>query len=257
MPIQDEPTIKEVLEENEFELPIGFTDADGVLHKTVKLREMTGEVDEAIGDAKVRTNVGKVTTEALYGVVESIGTMRKHSKDTVRSLTNVDRDLIMLMNHKVSIGETIEYVDSCPSCGAKSDISVDVDKIPVRYMTEDEPKTLELELPSGVKNAEGQVFKKIILEIPNGTVQERIFPMFSQNYNSAITQMLAMITKDIPGLSHYNFKTFQQMTKRDRKYINDQLAAIDVGVDMQVPVECSGCGKSYKSPIPYMTLLGE
>lgn len=253
----NKPTIKELLDTNEFELPIGYTDSEGTFHKTIKLTEMTGEVDEALGDAKVRQNAGKMLTEALAGIVERIGTMKKHKKDDIRKLYNADRDFLLLMNFKVSVGEEIEWVDDCPSCGKKHDVLVNVDDVPVHYMAQDEPKIIELELPNGVKDAEGNVYKKIKLSLPNGEVQERIFPVLQQNPRQAITHILNMTCEDIEGLSHWNIETFQKMTKKDRSFISKELAKIEVGADLSPKVSCPNCGEEYESTIPVMTLLGE
>jgi hypothetical protein len=73
---------------------------------------MTGFVDEAISDAKIRTNPGKMVTEALHGVTTKIGTMKSVSKDTIRNLTNVDRDFMLLMNHKSIYRYTINGMNN-------------------------------------------------------------------------------------------------------------------------------------------------
>ena len=122
MAILDRNTVTN-LEDNEFELPIGYMDRDGVLHKTFKLREMTGKVDESIADKKVRTNAGKIVTELIYGVVEQLGTLPKIDRNIIKQLTNTDRDYIVLMNYLYSLGETIEYTETCPYCGEKIEVS--------------------------------------------------------------------------------------------------------------------------------------
>lgn len=257
MPIQNERTIKEALADNEFELPIGYTDKDGNFHKTVILKEMTGLVDEAISDAKIRSNPGKMVTEALHGVTEKLGTMKNVSKDAIRNLTNTDRDFMLVMNHKVSIGDTIEWNETCPSCNSKFDATIDIDKLSIKYMTEDEPKELTLELPRGVEDAEGKLYKKIRVSLPTGAVQERVIPLVQQNPSQAITQLLVQITEDIEGLSHWNFETFQRMTKKDRNYIGKEVNKTEVGVNLNPMVSCASCGHAYESTIPVMTLLGE
>jgi hypothetical protein len=253
----NEQTIKDLLDTNEFELPIGYTDSDGTFHKTVKLQEMTGEVDEALGDAKVRQNAGKMLTEALNGVVERIGTMKSVKKEDIRKLFNPDRDFILLMNHLVSIGEEIEWTEECPSCGKKHDIIVNINNIPVKYMAQDESKIIEMELPNGIKDAEGKVYKKIKFSLPTGEVQERIFPTLQVNPKQAVTHILNMTCEDIVGLSHWNPDTFKKMTKKDRTFISKKLAEIEVGPEMSPKVTCASCSYEYESTIPVMTLLGE
>lgn len=257
MAIQNEKTIKEILDTDEFELPVGFTDSQGTFHKTVKLTEMTGEVEEALADPKVRNNGGKVVTEAIVGVVERLGSMKKFTKADARNLLNVDRDFILLMNHLVSEGEEIEFADECRKCGSGFDVKVNINDIKVSYATEDEPKLIDVVLPNGIKDAEGKVYKEMKISFPTGTVQERIFPLLQSNYQQAITQMLAMITEEVKGLSHWNFETFRKMTKKDRKAISEALAKVKIGADLSPNVQCPNCGHEYKTPVPVMTLLGE
>lgn len=257
MPIQNKPTIQEILADNEFELPVGYTDKDGNLHKTVRLTEMTGLVDEAIADQKVRSNPGKMVTEAIFGVVEGIGTMKTVTKDTIRNLSNADRDFIMLMNYKYSLGDNIEWDGSCEKCGSKFEAQIAVANVDIKYMTQDEPKIYEINLPNGIADSEGKRFKKLFASLPNGIVQERVVPIVQQNPNQAVTQMLALITEDIEGLDFWNIETFQKMSKKDRKHITDVLQKIEVGVDLSPMVSCASCGHTQNSTIPVMTLLGE
>lgn len=256
MAIQETNTVH-ALDTNEFELPIGFKDKDGNFVKTVTLKEMTGLVDEAIADVKIRNNPAKMVSEALFGVIEKFGNGKSPTKDAVRNLTTFDRDYLLLMNHKVSLGDDIEWEEQCVRCGGKFDANINIDNIPTKFMTEDEPKEYEIELPVGVKDAEGKVYKKIKVTLPDGVVQEKIVPMLQENPVKAITQMLTLITEDIQGLSHWNFKTFQEMTKKDRNFIANELKKVDAGPNLNPMVSCPSCGHTYSSQIPPMKLLGE
>lgn len=257
MAILDRNTVTN-LEDNEFELPIGYTDREGILHKTFKLKEMTGEVDEAIADKKVRNNPGKIVTELIYGVLESLGTLTKVDRNIIKSMTNTDRDYIVLMNHYYSLDESLEFVDMCPACGDKSEIEVDIKNMPAKFMTDDEPRKIVItDLPNGFKDENGNVYKEMTLSFPNGLVQEKIFSTFDKNPQQAITQMIAMCTDSIKGWDGYRFDSFKNLTKKDRKFINEKLAEIEVGVEMAVEVDCAECGHIYKSPIPLQVLLGE
>lgn len=246
------------LADNEFELPVGYVDRDGVLHKTFKLKEMTGEVDEAIADKKVRNNAGKIVTELIYGVVESIGTLPRIDRNIIRQLSNPDRDFIVLMNHKYSLDEEVKYTDVCPSCGDKNEVEVTIEHMPVKFMTEDEPRKLVItDLPNGFKDEHGNAYKEMTLSIPNGMLQEKIFSTFDKNPQQAVTQLIAMCTESIKGFESYRFDDFSKLSKKDRKYINEKLSELEVGVEMTVEVDCAECGHNFKSAIPLMTLLGE
>lgn len=256
MAIQNTKTL-ENLAENQFELPVGFTDKNGVFHKTFTLQEMTGKVDEAIADRKVRTNPGKMVTELINGVVTQIGDI-KMDKMIARQLSNPDRDYILLMNYLYSLGETIEWEDVCPVCREKMQVELEVANINVNYMTEDEPRILELELPRGIKHpVTGELHKHIKVSLPNGMVQERVFGTVAKNPNAALTMILQLCTEEIKGMSTWDIETFQNMSKRDRKFVNEAIDSVQVGADMFAELECPECGHEFKSTVPLMELMGE
>ncbi|AEZ50537.1 hypothetical protein F400_gp090 [Bacillus phage BCD7] len=254
----NKPTLKEVLEADEFELPVGTT-INGVFHKTAKLTEMDGYVEEAIAEKNVRQNYAKVVTEALHGVVERIGSVEKKNIDrgVIKSLTAPDRDFLMLMNYKVTMGDNIEWTGVCPKCEAKMDMNVDVDSIPITYLAHDEKKEWTFELPRGVKNDEGTYCKEMTISLPNGYAQEKVFPQYFINESTAMSVMLSFITEGIKGYGHCSPDTFKGMSKRDRKFIAQQMAKQEIGPDLSPQAICPSCGHEHKQPIPPTTLLGE
>ena len=246
------------LADNEFELPVGYVDKEGTLHKTFKLREMTGEVDEAIADKKVRTNAGKIVTETIYGVLESIGTLKRLDRGVVKALSNIDRDYIMLMNYVYSIGETIEWTESCKFCEDKFNVELDAENIPAKFMTHDELRLIKVELANGVTHPEtGEKHKEVTLSLPNGYVQEKIFLTMDKNPAEATSTMLAMCTEDIKGLQNWSFDLFKKLTKKDRRVILNAMDKVEAGVELGTSVECPSCGAEQTAVIPFMKLLGE
>lgn len=251
-----EKTILEPLEMDEFELPVGYVDSEGNFHKTVKLQEMTGEVEEAMAEEKVRNNFGKVTTELIYGITERIGSMKKVAREDIRKLSVADRDFILLMNYLVSIDSEIVYDAVCTKCGALNTVTVEIEKIPVIYFAKDDPRKFTVELPRGIKSGE-KVFNKVVITLPDGITQEKIFPILEKNPAQAGTLMLAQITEDIPGLGNWNYETFQKMGKKDRNAIADIGKDIKAGPNLAPTVECSECGKEFEAQIPIRKLMGE
>lgn len=245
------------LDDNEFVLPVGIIDESGCLHKTVKLRPMTGETEEAIADPKVRDNGGKIVTELLYSVIESIGTLPKVNRDMIRALTIADRDFLLLMNRKVSIGEEISYVDSCLHCKTKNEVNLNVSNIPVKVLDEKDSKELTFDLPNGYRDASGTVHKTITVSFPSGVVQERVASLVRSNPAQATTLMLTLITKKLGSLDFVNPDIFKSMTKRDRDEISKRVTSIDAGATLNSTVTCSGCGEEFTTYINIQSLMGE
>ena len=137
----------EQLEDDEFLLTVGYTDAEGVVHRRVKLTPMTGESEEMMADAKVRDNAGKMITELLFSVIEELGTVKKGNREVIRELSTKDRDFLLLKNAQVSIGDEVSFVDQCPHCKGKNEITLDIEGIEVKYMDSEEPREFTFDLP--------------------------------------------------------------------------------------------------------------
>lgn len=249
--------ILEQLGDDEFLLPVGYLDDEGVLHRRVKLTPMTGESEEMMSDAKVRDNAGKMITELLLSVVEELGTVKKVNREVLRELATKDRDFLILKNAQVSVGDEISFVDSCPHCKGKNEITVDIAGIEVKYMDTEEPREFTFELPNGYKDREGKVHKKITVRLPNGRVQERIATVLRANPAQAVSMMLQLITKKLGDIDFINPEVFKKMTKKDRDFISKQLDKVEVGVSFNLDATCSSCGADYTTVIPLANLLGE
>lgn len=249
--------ILEQLNEDEFLLPVGYTDDEGVLHRVVKLTPMTGESEEMMADAKVRDNAGKMITELLFSIVESLGTVKKVNREVIRELSTKDRDFLLLKNAQVSLGDEISFVDSCPHCKGKNEITINIGDIEVKYLDNDEPREFTFDLPRGYKDAQGKVHKSITVKLPNGRVQERIATVLRVNPAQAVSMMLQLITKKLGDLDFINPDVFKKMTKKDRDFISKQLDQVEVGVSFNIDAVCSSCGAEYATSIPLANLLGE
>ena len=250
-------TIMDGLGENEFLLPVGLKDKDGVVHRTITLTPMTGETEEAIADPKVRDNGGKIITSLLESVTEKVGTLPRVTKDTIRDLTTIDRDFLLIKNRQVSLGDNISYIDNCPHCRARNEIHVNLANIEPKYLENEEDRELTFDLPIGYKDANGTVHKEITITLPTGRVQERVAQMVRANPAQATTAMLQLITLKLGTLEFINPDVFKKMTKKDRDFISNKLSELEVGIKFDTEVMCSECGSEFVTAIPLQSLLGE
>lgn len=253
----DTKTIVQSLGENEFLLPVGYTDSEGNLHQTVTLTPMTGETEEAISDPKVRDNGGKIITTLLDSVVEKVGNLPRVNKDIIRDLTVVDRDFLLLKNRMVSLGDEVNYMDACPHCKAKNEITMDISHIEAKYLSKEQAKEFTFDLPNGYRDGNGVIHKEITITLPTGRVQERVAQMVRSNPAQATTSMLQLITVKLGTMDFLNPDVFKKMTKRDRDFISKKMAEIEVGVKFDHEVMCSECGSEFDTSIPLQALMGE
>lgn len=248
-----------IIDENTFKLPVGIIDSEGTLHDTVTLKPMTGLVEEKMNNPKIKNNGGKIITELIYGVVESIGTLPRVNKDMIRNLTSIDRDFIVLANSMVSFDKMIEPLEfevKC-KCGGLNTLTVMLPELPCNQLEDKYNREITFKLKDGIKSSDGVVHKDITIMLPTGRVQEAISPILMQNTASAMTMTFQLITKNIGTLPYINLDTFKNMTKRDRSLIENTVNEINMGVDLAVKSICNHCGEELKTLIPINALMGE
>lgn len=255
--LKNQPSIE--LNENEFELPVGYRDSDGNVHKVIRMKEMTGEVEEALGEKAVRANFSKYTTALIANVVDTIGDL-KMSPKIARELKTADRDFVALANYLTSLGETIENDDVCPNCGEKLTVIHDLTEAikKTRYLpAEVEPVIKISGLPNGFTKEDGTKVKEMYITLADGVLQDRIFSKNNINTGEVITHTLSYCTVKIPGIDKWNLGTFKKLSTRDRKYISEQIAKVKIGMDLDKDVDCIECGNTFKSSPDPRQLMGE
>jgi hypothetical protein len=251
-------SFREAIEGGIYKLPVGFKDKDGNIHRTVEIGEMTGEIDEELAKNEVKNNGGKMITAAITHLLTQLGTIKNVKKEHARAMFNADREFILLLNYHNSIAtdDHVCWNENCRMCKGNYEAQINYMELPVFYLEEGEPWTIDLELPAGIRKG-GAVYKNITVTFPNGESQEAIAALLQKNIAEAITQMLALITVSIEGLGSYSFNTFKEMLKKDRTFIAKFINELEIGITMRVDMTCPLCNATYKSGIPVSALLGE
>ena len=104
-----------------FELPKGYVDRDGNMHREVVLREINGADQEAMLNPQFSKNPAKMLTSLLARVVMRLGTLDKARIDThvTSELLKTDRDFLLLKLKELDSGPDMEMDVECPDCGRK------------------------------------------------------------------------------------------------------------------------------------------
>src|SRR5262249_22101386 len=90
--------------EAEFELPIGYTDEQGVVHRKVVLRKMTGKEEAILADRRNQRNGGKLVTELLHSCLVRLGDLPKNGTATVERMYSADRNFLLLKLRSITFG---------------------------------------------------------------------------------------------------------------------------------------------------------
>jgi len=114
--------------EYEFELPKGYVDKDGTLHREIVLREITGADQEAMLNPQFRNNPAKMLTALLARVIVRLGTLENKKVDTgvTAAMFKSDRDYLIMKLKEIDSGPDMEIDVECPGCGNKFKAMLDM-----------------------------------------------------------------------------------------------------------------------------------
>lgn len=246
-------TLSKTSDETEIhDLLAGYQDEDGVIHKTFTVREMTGEDEEYINRADVRTNGAKVTTALLTRCTLSVGSLTRKSvgspkawEDIFKKMFTGDRDVILMQIRKDSMGGTIKVTHVCPNpdCKAKLQTEIDIDELGVTEF--DGLREIPFDLPRGYTDRKGEIHKRGTMRRPNGLDSELLTPLAKNNLAKATTTLLTRICRFEDG-THIDDSVMAKLTTRDRQYLQELLDKHQFGVQLTVDVMCDRCGESFQ-----------
>ncbi|MDO4261622.1 MAG: phage tail assembly protein [Eubacteriales bacterium] len=110
----------ELITEFEFELPRGYVDENGEVHRKGVMRLATA-ADEILPlrDPRVVSNPGYLTIILLSRVVTSLGTLTNIRPATIEKLFSADLAFLQNMYQRVNSMEQPTERCVCPHCGEK------------------------------------------------------------------------------------------------------------------------------------------
>jgi hypothetical protein len=228
MPLMGEPP------SNITELPGGFIDADGMLHTTARIREITGADEEAMAkEFKTPSmSVARLVDLILRRCVISVGSFDPVPPGILSSLLVGDRSALMLAIRILTFGRDWEVPDfPCRLCGAVFGTVVELDSIPMKKL--ENPMVQEIDVPL-------RHDRVATLALVTGAVQLEVSTLdrtAPEETTLAIDRCIRKIDgrEVIPPLA-------QNMGMADRKKILEALTSAQPGPQMEeVSVQCSVC----------------
>jgi hypothetical protein len=238
----------------EVELPVGYVDDDGRLHKVATLRKMTGHEEALLGDRKLRQNGGRLVTEVLSSCVKQVGEVQPVTPQMVSNLTSADRNYLLLELRKITFGDEIESSYVCPVCGETTRLTQDLNDLPVRKLNGEGQIQIAVELDDGYEDRAGEVYRQMVFRLPNGVDEERVAAVSRDNPSRGMTALLTrclVALGDMPqdrreGLGT---KVINDLTMADRACIEQVFRQEMPGINMAQEVECGSCARRFPTTL--------
>ncbi len=111
--------------EYEFELPRGYVDPQGNLHKHGVMRLATAMDEIApMKDPRVKSNQAYLTVVLLSRVITSLGTMEEVSANVIERLFSADFAYLQDMYRRINESEYATIPAQCPNCNFQFDVEL-------------------------------------------------------------------------------------------------------------------------------------
>lgn len=226
-------------------LPGGFVDFEGNIIRTVEVRELNGEDEEAI--ARSSTASKALNTILMRGAV-SLGD-REITKDDFDKLLTGDRESILLGIRKVTFGNEIDFAVTCSGCSTRQDVTVDLETdVPVTVL--DNPiddRTWDITLKNGdvanVSLPTGKTQRKLV-DAPDDTTGAELNSIL---LNSCINSINGNPAKPNVAL---------KLGLVDREKITREIVDRTPGPRLsEVSKVCEACGESMAIPLNLAALF--
>ena len=242
--------MKGIQREFEVQLPIGYADATGQVHRRAVLRKMRGHEEALLYDPAL--SGGQLVTELIRSCLVRLGDLDGVNSDLVSGLYTADRNYLLLELRRITLGDRLRASYLCPRCGAEVSVLEDLSHIPVRRL--DEGQTLadiRLELEDGYLDREGTLHTELVLTPPRGVDEEFVSPMAAKDPLKAQDALLLRCIKrfgTLPeaALEAYGVKILRDLTMGDRQRLHAALDGRLPGVDFRRSLRCGGCGTTFE-----------
>jgi hypothetical protein len=238
-----------------FQLPIGYTDDEGKIHREVVLRKMTGKEEAILADRRNQRNGGKLVSELLHSCVVRLGDLTKNGPSTIEGMYSADRNFLLLKLRSITFGSDLPARYTCTACKESFQVMEDLDELPVRVLGEGEAlDDVVVELEDGYVDKDGQVHRALRMRLPTGADESAVASLMRQNPSIGKNALLARCLKSLGDLPKHRLeaigpKIFAELTLADRRLIDRAINQAAPGVDLIRDIVCVNCGGSFKSTL--------
>lgn len=235
----------------EFELPIGYVDEDGRLHRTAVLRKMTGRDEAIMADRRNRNSAARMISELLSSCLLRLGEIDRPPTRVAQALYSADRYFLLLKLREITFGPELEATYSCPTCREAVSVVEEIPALAVQRLPAGElPDDIVVELEDGYYDRDGERYTTIVFRYPKGADEEKIAVASRENPSRGKNSLMARCIVALGDMPRSRIETlgtsiFNDLTLGDRSLIDAALNEGGPGIDMTRSVNCLACGRDY------------
>ena len=208
-------------------LPGGLLLEDGRLLRRAVLRSPTGREEEWLAD-HTGPIAPAVTTLIAACLVEIEGLTV--SRTVARDLLVGDRDYLVLQLRRLSLGDAVQAVATCPACHEKLDVDFNIADIPVKARP-GTAQTYSVDLAG-----RGRARRRVRFRLPTGADQEAVDASGS---GDPVEVLFRRCLVDDDG---------GRLSVTDRLAVIDEIGERSPEIDLELDLVCPACETSFVLP---------
>ncbi len=206
---------------------------EGACHREAELRELTGEEESYLVEPGAPWLPAQWATEVLARCLVSLGEKTPVTRDAVRSLTVGDREALLLQLRRISTGDPLQCILTCPSpdCRRKMDLELKVSDLLVPPCSE-AMQTYE----TTVEDA-GQAYW-VRFRVPTGSDQEAAAALARSDLGGAEELLLRRCVELVTGVDGAGVDSFPAAI---REQLPARMAELDSQAELTLRLTCPVC----------------
>jgi hypothetical protein len=255
--VLERPAVREFT----FELPIGYVDGDGRVHRTAVLRKMTGRDEAVMADKQNRNNGARLITELLANCLVRLGALERPGSKVTQAMYSADRHFLLLKLREVTFGQDMEATYTCPSCRQATVVIEDLAELEVTRLDDGElPEDILVALEDGYVDRTGEVYDTMVFRYATGADEERVASAIRENPSHGKNALMARCLRAVGDMPQARMEAlgtaiFADLTLADRARIDKALNSGGPGVNMRRDISCDGCGRGYSASLDMSNFL--
>jgi hypothetical protein len=235
---------------HEFELPIGLTDAGGVVQRRAAIRKMRGHEEALLYDRNL--GPGELVSHIIAGTLLRLGALEELGPELVGQLYSADRNYLLLQIRRVTLGDEMAASYTCPACASLVETVERLDEIPVRGLGADEdPESIAVELEDGYRDRGGAEHTTVTLRLPRGEDEIFVSPSLERDPMKAADALTLRCirsfgTLPLAELQAYGLRILRELSFGDRLRLQRALNDEAPGANLRRTVHCHECGTRFE-----------
>jgi len=225
------------------ELPGGYWDASGQLHRAFDLAALNGRDEERLA-ATIETTSAGLVTEVLSRCVRRIGDITPVAPEIARQLLVADRHYLLLRLRQATFGDRVTANLFCPwpGCAERMSIDFSIADVPVEQARHRAPLHT-MTLPA----ADGSPID-VTFRLPNGADQEEVSGSLACNEAAALTLLLSRCIKRIGPHESPDEHRIAALSAAARSEIEQRMQELAPKVGQAMDATCAECGRPFTAP---------